>query len=344
MERRRHQGGRTLFGPRGAPDRSRCTDARRRTVRGRWPTVCGWQGRKELRYVLANTISHVSEEFGTIHVQHRHRPPDGTGQRAVSLKTCSAAPLPAIDGGRQAHPVHGAVAPHFSEEMHARMGGTCSVFQRQWPTFDRRPRARPRRRWPCRSTAECAPLRWSSPCRARRSSRWRWPMQKVQAALEGAFGAEGHRGARPGGQYRGPIEARWRPYRTWLRRQSNGIWNQGRRLHRAIAGLLFGRSKDAATCRRKERGPPNAQVSGRNVAMLQRDLSSRVRASHREARRLCTAAATEFYQKHENVRAQSGSNGKIIMSFQVLRVRSFTHDRLPHAYRCERRWMHAGAP
>lgn len=93
---------------------------------------------KELRYVLANTISHVSEDlerfmFNTaiarlmelVNALYRYKDVVSGGHfplliEAVDKLILCMAPF----------------APHFSEEMHARMGGTCSVFQRQWPTFD----------------------------------------------------------------------------------------------------------------------------------------------------------------------------------------------------------------
>ena len=93
---------------------------------------------KELRYVLANTISHVSEDlerfmFNTaiarlmelVNALYRYKDVVNGGHfplliEAVDKLILCMAPF----------------APHFSEEMHARMGGTCSVFQRQWPTFD----------------------------------------------------------------------------------------------------------------------------------------------------------------------------------------------------------------
>ncbi len=93
---------------------------------------------KELLYVLNYTIMHVTEDldrfsFNTaiarlmelVNALYRYK------------DVCSDESFPLLwDAADKLILCMAPFAPHFAEEMHARMAGNCSVFQREWPGFD----------------------------------------------------------------------------------------------------------------------------------------------------------------------------------------------------------------
>ena len=92
---------------------------------------------KELSYVLANTVMHVTEDidrfsFNTAIARimeltnAMYRYVDG-GDTDISLLWDAADKLVLCLAP---------FAPHFSEELHQRMGGLGSVFNRSWPGYD----------------------------------------------------------------------------------------------------------------------------------------------------------------------------------------------------------------
>ncbi len=92
---------------------------------------------KELSYVLANTILHVTEDLDRFSFNTaiaRIMELVNAMYRAVDDADLSAPVL--WDAADKLVHCLAPFAPHFAEEMHRRMGGEDSVFKSDWPAYD----------------------------------------------------------------------------------------------------------------------------------------------------------------------------------------------------------------